>query len=72
MPKPTSDDEVAGMIRQAARYFELLERQWIEAPDYASGVTRVKLSFENGHGCMRIALKQAKQFEAEEKGERDG
>jgi hypothetical protein len=60
------------MIRMAVQHFERLERQWVEAPDYASGLTRVKLSFENGQDCMRIALKGAKQLEAEEKGERDG
>jgi hypothetical protein len=72
MDRPTSKDEVAGMIRMAVQHFERLERQWVEAPDCASGLARVELSFENGRDCMRIALKGAKQLEAEEKAERDG
>jgi hypothetical protein len=66
MAKPTSDDEVAGMIRQAISYFEHLEREWVEAPDYASGVARVQSFFKNGQNCMRIALEQGKRLEKEE------
>jgi hypothetical protein len=65
--KPNKDDDVASMIRHAAGYFNVLESAWTEAPDFATGLTCLKLTLKNLDDSLKIALKTAQQLSAEAK-----
>jgi hypothetical protein len=69
MGKPANSDDVASMLEMAKGYFEQIVEEWIAAPDYRSGLARVKMLFSNGHDCVKIAIDRAGELAAEEEGQ---